>query len=79
MNDAVRGELKEVYTPVDQTGKGRKPSLKEYPVIPWKSIDLEQFNPAPKAAFPLSLKKIGGGLGNISNHSRRVGKRLCAR
>ena len=25
--DAVRGELKEIYTPVDETGKERKPSL----------------------------------------------------
>src|SRR5919109_5661465 len=31
--DAARGELKEVYQPVDETGKERKPSLQPYPVI----------------------------------------------
>src|ERR1700704_1517623 len=29
--DAPRGELKEIYAPVDDNGKERKPSLKEYP------------------------------------------------
>src|SRR5690242_17285349 len=28
VNDAVRGELKEIYAPVDESGKERKPSLK---------------------------------------------------
>ena len=36
VNDAVRGELKEVYAPVDAMGKERKPALSSYPVIPWK-------------------------------------------
>src|ERR1700691_1877626 len=53
VNDAARGELKEVYAPVDVTGKESKPSLKEYPVIPWQSIDLKQFNLVPKAASGL--------------------------
>ena len=35
VKDAARGELKEIYTPVDETGKERKPSLKQYPAIPW--------------------------------------------
>ncbi len=64
VNDAERGELKEIYAPVDETGKERKPSLKQYPVIPWESIDLEQFNLVPKAAFPL-LKKVGEGWGTF--------------
>ena len=64
VNDAARGELKEVYEPVDETGKERKPSLKQYPVIPWQSIDLEQFNLVPKAAYPL-LKKVGEGWGTF--------------
>src|SRR5438132_13747787 len=49
VSDAVRGELKEIYAPVDASGKERKPSLKEYPAIPWQSIDLNQFNLVPKA------------------------------
>src|SRR5512143_1768589 len=50
VNDAVRGELKEIYAPVDSTGQESKPSLKEYPAIPWQSIDLNQFNLVPKIA-----------------------------
>ena len=64
VNVAERGELKEVYIPADEDGKERKPSLKPYPVIPWDSIDLTQFNLVPKAAFPL-LKKVGEGWGTF--------------
>ena len=64
VNDAERGELQEVYVPADENGKERKPSLKPYPVIPWDSIDLAQFNLVPKAAFPL-LKKVGEGWGTF--------------
>src|SRR5215510_9149357 len=46
--DAVRGELKEIYAPVDAAGKEEKPSLQPYPVIPWDTIDLDQFNWVPK-------------------------------
>jgi len=45
--DAARGQLQEIYAPVDELGKERKPGLKEYPVIPWDTIDLEQFNLVP--------------------------------
>ena len=41
VEDAARGELKEVYAPVDAFGQESKPSLKEYPEIPWQSIDLK--------------------------------------
>jgi len=34
VEDAARGELKDIYAPVDETGKERKPSLQPYPVIP---------------------------------------------
>src|ERR1700674_758071 len=64
VNDAVRGELKEIYAPVDETGKERKPSLQAYPVIPWKSINLDQFNLVPKAATPL-LNRVGEGWGTF--------------
>ena len=46
--DAARGQLKEIYEPVDENGKERKPSLKSYPVIPWDTIEIEQFNLIPK-------------------------------
>jgi radical SAM superfamily enzyme YgiQ (UPF0313 family) len=64
VNDAARGQLKDVYEPVDAFGQESKPSLKEYPVIPWQSIDLKQFNLVPKAATAL-LQTIGEGWGSF--------------
>jgi radical SAM superfamily enzyme YgiQ (UPF0313 family) len=64
VEDAARGQLKDVYAPVDAFGQESKPSLKEYPVIPWQSIDLKQFNLVPKAATSL-LQKIGTGWGSF--------------
>jgi len=64
VQDAERGQLKEIYAPVDASGKDSKPSLKPYPVIPWDKIDLEQFNLLPKAVFPL-LKRVGEGWGTF--------------
>ena len=42
--DAEAGQLKEVYEPVDDTGKEVKPSLDNYPHIPWEDLDLSQFD-----------------------------------
>src|SRR5271157_94826 len=42
--DAERGALKEIYAPVNAEGKEVKPSLDDYPVIPWDRMDLDQFN-----------------------------------
>src|ERR1700693_4337427 len=64
VNDAARGELKAIYAPVDADGKGKKPSLKEYPVIPCQSIDLAQFNLVPTAIAPL-LNRVGTGWGSF--------------
>jgi radical SAM superfamily enzyme YgiQ (UPF0313 family) len=64
VNDAARGELKDIYAPLDDTGKERKPSLKQYPVIPWDSIELEQFNLVPKIAAPM-LQKVADGWGTF--------------
>ena len=64
VEDAARGELKEIYAPVDETGKERKPSLQPYPSIPWESIDLDQFNLVPKVVAPL-LRRVGGGWGTF--------------
>src|ERR1700694_5983194 len=58
--DAARGPLKEIYEPVDETGKERKPSLQPYPEIPWDKMDLEQFNMLPKIARSL-LERHGTG------------------
>src|SRR5205085_11187434 len=50
--DAERGQLKEVYAPVDAFGQERKPSLEDYPKIPWQTLDLKQFNRIPAFVRP---------------------------
>lgn len=62
--DAARGELQDVYTPVDENGKERKPSLQPYPTIPWESMNLAQFDIIPKFLSPL-LSRVGGGWGTF--------------
>jgi radical SAM superfamily enzyme YgiQ (UPF0313 family) len=64
VEDADRGELKEIYAPVDATGKERKPSLAAYPIIPWDKFDLRQFNLVPKLMHPL-LKNFRQGWGTF--------------
>src|SRR6266498_497865 len=58
--DAARGQLQEIYAPVDDTGKERKPSLQPCPVIPWDKIDLEQFNLVPKPLRRLTQRHGSG-------------------
>jgi radical SAM superfamily enzyme YgiQ (UPF0313 family) len=60
VEDATKGQLKEVYEPVDETGKERKPSLQPYPIIPWDKIDLDQFNLIPKV-FRRLTERHGSG------------------
>ncbi len=62
--DAARGELKDIYRPVDDAGKERKPDLKDYPQIPWETLDLEQFNLVPGFLRPV-LGRMGGGWGSF--------------
>src|SRR5467141_279578 len=64
VEDAVRGQLKDVYAPVDDFGQERKPTLQPYPTIPWNAINLDQFNIVPKPAYRW-LKKVGGGWGTF--------------
>src|SRR5215813_6416182 len=42
--DAAAGKLQEIYEPVDEQRKEIKPSLESYPMIPWETLDLTQFN-----------------------------------
>lgn len=42
--DAAAGNLQEIYKPVDERGVEIKPTLSDYPVIPWETLDLHQFN-----------------------------------
>jgi radical SAM superfamily enzyme YgiQ (UPF0313 family) len=64
VEDAAAGRLKEIYAPLDEAGKERKPSLQPYPSIPWETYDLEQFDLVPKFARPL-LKRYGSGWGAV--------------
>jgi radical SAM superfamily enzyme YgiQ (UPF0313 family) len=60
VEDAARGQLKDVYEPVDSAGKEIKPSLQPYPLIPWDKIDLSQFNMIPKALSRFTEKHGSG-------------------
>src|SRR5262245_8800258 len=51
--DAAAGTLQEIYEPADETGKEVKPSLEKYPVIPWETLDLTQFNMMRKIPRPI--------------------------
>ncbi len=51
--DAAQGKLKDIYAPTDASGTERKPSLQQYPAIPWESLDLRQFNRIPGFVRPL--------------------------
>ena len=64
VNDAARGELKEIYAPLDDSGKERKPSLQPYPEIPWSTMDLDQFDLVPRPIRPL-LRRHGTGWGSV--------------
>ena len=58
VEDAARGQLKEVYQPErDAKGNDRKPSLQPYPAIPWDTLSLEQFNVMPRFMRPL-MKRV---------------------
>jgi radical SAM superfamily enzyme YgiQ (UPF0313 family) len=65
VEDAARGQLKEVYQP-ERDGKGndRKPSLQPYPSIPWQTLDLRQFSLIPKPFRPF-MSKLGSGWGTF--------------
>ena len=58
VEDAARGQLKEIYTATEASGEDRKPTLQDYPVIPWDSLDLRQFNRIPGFVRPL-MRRLG--------------------
>src|SRR5439155_13483937 len=51
--DAAAGHLQEIYEPVNENGKEVKPSLEDYPLIPWETLDLTQFNMMRKVPSPV--------------------------
>jgi radical SAM superfamily enzyme YgiQ (UPF0313 family) len=65
VEDAARGELKEVYQPrCDAKGVDIKPSLQPYPSVPWEALDLDQFNLVPRI-FRSLLSRLGAGWGTF--------------
>ncbi|HWF37873.1 MAG TPA: radical SAM protein [Candidatus Acidoferrales bacterium] len=64
VEDAAQGKLHDIYAPLDESGKERKPSLRPYPEIPWDKINLDQFNLLPGMVRPV-LKRVGGGWGTF--------------
>ncbi|HEX6185952.1 MAG TPA: radical SAM protein [Pyrinomonadaceae bacterium] len=65
VEDAARGQLKDVYQPeVDAKGNDIKPSLQPYPHIPWETLDLDQFSLVPGFLRPM-LSRLGGGWGQF--------------
>jgi radical SAM superfamily enzyme YgiQ (UPF0313 family) len=44
VQDAASGNLQEIYLPMGPDNREVKPSLADYPEIPWETIPLEQFN-----------------------------------
>jgi radical SAM superfamily enzyme YgiQ (UPF0313 family) len=47
ISDVEQGKLKNIYAPLDEKGRDKKPSLDNYPKIPWETLELEQFNAVP--------------------------------
>lgn len=65
VEDAARGELKDVYKPeFDAKGNDIKPSLQPYPHIPWETLDLDQFSLVPGFLRPL-MSRMGEGWGKF--------------
>lgn len=63
--DAANNCLKEIYQPAtDEKGKDKKPSLQDYPHIPWETLDLEQFSLVPQFMRGF-LSKFGAGWGTF--------------
>ena len=53
VEDAVRGELKDLYAGAGAAGRERRPDLQDYPAIPWDSLDISQFNRIPRFLRPV--------------------------
>ena len=67
VRDAELGQLREVYRATDELGKDIRPSLENYPEIPWEEIDLKQFDLLGKvpAWGRHLLKRVGVDWSNL--------------
>ncbi len=65
VEDAANGNLKEIYQPeIDAKGLDKKPSLQSYPIVPWETLNLEQFSLIPKFLSGF-MSKLGDGWGKF--------------
>jgi radical SAM superfamily enzyme YgiQ (UPF0313 family) len=65
VEDAANDCLKETYQPAtDAKGNDIKPSLQNYPHIPWETLDLEQFSLIPQFLRG-TMSKLGEGWGKF--------------
>jgi radical SAM superfamily enzyme YgiQ (UPF0313 family) len=60
VEDAARGRLKDIYRSEDVPGRDGKPSLEDYPSIPWDDLDIAQFNRIPGLVRPLMRRFAPG-------------------
>ncbi len=65
IKDAEDGALKEIYRTTNGRGEEKKPSLQNYPSIPWEKIDLEPFNLVPGILRPI-FQRLRDGWGKFS-------------
>ncbi len=70
VEDAARGELKEVYAPVDAFGQERKPNLGDYPKNPLGVARSRTVQPDSRFRAPRHAS-LQDGLGNIPHYSHR--------
>jgi radical SAM superfamily enzyme YgiQ (UPF0313 family) len=64
VEDAMSGELEDLYEPERNNGNGGKPSLQPYPPIPWERLELKPFNLVPKILRPI-FQRLGSGWGDF--------------
>lgn len=65
VDDAANGRLKDTYQPkIDEKGNDFKPSLQDYPHIPWETLDLEQFSLVP-GFLQSTMSRFGAGWGKF--------------
>lgn len=65
VRDAANDTLKEVYQPkLDEKGNDIKPGLRDYPHIPWETLDLDQFSLVPRFLRG-AMSRMGEGWGKF--------------
>ncbi|MBN2433073.1 MAG: B12-binding domain-containing radical SAM protein [Acidobacteria bacterium] len=58
IEDVLKGNLRDIYEKTNGNGGRHKPSLETYPVIPWDTLDLDQFNLVPPS-LQLLFRRMG--------------------